>query len=102
MMTYELCKEYHNERNNNMNNWIDVTERLPDGKGKYLCVYRFNMGGYQERRIDIMNYDPNNTRSQMYGYGPIFILQSKSTETCGIKYGTYLVTHWMPLPLLPK
>lgn len=60
--------------------WIPVTERLPERKGRYLCVKRIGKSG--SAYIQIMNGD---------SYG--FSMEHIYTDD---------VTHWMPLPEPPK
>ena len=63
--------------------WIPVTERLPEKYGKYLCRYVFN-GSAEYPHIEAISYYPTMMRFQGEG-------------SCGMR-----VTHWMPLPEAPK
>lgn len=56
--------------------WIPVTERLPEKKGKYL----FTTTGYDCTRVSILSFDPNNE------------MDAEIAST-----GVDLVA-WMPLP----
>ena len=81
--------------------WISVKDRLPDKEGKYLCVDCSQMVGKPFIRIlsfsndlhEIDEYDfcSDKGKSGFYGYDGEWGYYSAEN-----------ITHWMPLPELPK
>ena len=81
--------------------WISVKDRLPDRDGEYLCVsldvffgkkfievHNFTKNLY---KVDKYDFKDEKGKSGFYGYDR--------------EYGYFQignVTHWMPLPKLPK
>lgn len=65
-----------------INRWIDINERQPERHARVLCYYR---------------YEPNS---------PDVICENIYYGRIGDRYswlsGSSKVTHWMPLPELPK
>lgn len=81
-----------------MPEWISVKDRLPNKDGKYLCCWDFNghksiaIYGFAKNLSKVDKYDFKGKKHKgwfdydsEWGYG----------EMSG-------VTHWMPLPELPK
>ena len=73
----EILEDYNREIFERMPKWVSVKERLPENGGVYLCCLN------------------NEFRTICYFYGE----QWDDLESA---YVTHLVTHWMPLPNLPK
>ena len=71
------------------NQWIPVTERLPKCNGCYL-VWRPHFFGGEIGMPSICYFDGSNTWHDSYGVDFERILHPKD------------VTHWMPLPEMPK
>ena len=66
--------------------WIPVTERLPEKDGQYLCNYHF--GNHLDMTFtSVLDY---------YATDSVPHFQHTLGDT------TMKVTHWMPLPELPK
>lgn len=78
-----------------MTEWISVEDRLPDEDGKYLCcrsnkyigIYSFTQN---LRKVDKYDFAGKN-RKGWYDY-------DSEWGYCEI----HSITHWMPLPELPK
>lgn len=77
------------------NEWISVKEKLPKKNGKYLCCCGnkyIRLLGFARSLYSVDRYTfANEHRSGFYDYDS--------------EYGYYEwsgVTHWMPLPELPK
>lgn len=68
-----------------MSEWINVSDRLPEKSGEYLCCVCYGWCGEITRHIENISY---------------------STGCMGDKYWECeekeFVTHWMPLPELPE
>lgn len=80
--------------------WISVKDKLPNKNGKYLCCYRLYAFG--SKSIGIYSFAKNLRKVDKYDF--------KSENRAGwydydSEWGYYErnnVTHWMPLPELPK
>jgi hypothetical protein len=81
--------------------WVSVNDRLPDKDGEYLCVIYFKLCKSQLYKIcyfakdlyevDELYFKDERGKSGFYAYDG--------------EWGYYEcsdVTHWMPLPELPK
>lgn len=82
-----------------MPEWISVKDRLPDKNGRYLCCKESVCGG---EYIDICSFAKNLYKVDKYDFKGMkrmgwYTYDSEwgYGEMCG-------VTHWMPLPDLPK
>ena len=72
--------------------WISVKDKLPDRDGEYLCVWR----DFADRYL-VVNFanDLNKIHANNFTEAePGWYLYDN--------YQTTRVTHWMPLPELPK
>ena len=81
-----------------MNEWISVKDRLPEKGGKYLCVRSDSWG----QHIDILEFAPNLHKLDKYDFAG-----KKRPGWCDYdsEWGWTEfddVTHWMPLPEMPK
>ena len=66
--------------------WISVKDRLPEKDGRYLCNYHF--GDYPKMRFtQVLDY-----------YATDIVPHFQHT----LGDGSMKVTHWMPIPELPK
>ena len=81
-----------------MAEWISVNDRLPDKDGKYLCCHFFanlkyiSVCSFAKNLRKVDKYDfPNENRKGWYGSDSEYGYYEKTN-----------VTHWMPLPELPK
>lgn len=72
-----------------MSEWISVKERLPDYDGKFLCCYVFNKSKMRNAKMFIGCID----------YCATVIEPHWQYVQIG---GGICVTHWIPLPELPK
>lgn len=80
------------------NKWISVKDKLPKTNGAYLCVCDCFVGSYISvvkfaanlEKIDEYDFD-GKRRSGWYGYDGEWGYFEKDN-----------ITHWMPLPELPK
>lgn len=77
------CNQFTDVNGVTVQQWIPVSERLPEKYGKYLCRYVFG-GSAEYPHMEAISYYPTMTRFQGEG-------------SCGMR-----VTHWMPLPEPPK
>ena len=71
--------------------WIPVTERMPKGRRKYLCICVF--GESKMQYYNVLMFHPEQNAENGYVTGPHF-----SNE--GVE--DMRVTHWMPLPKKPS
>ena len=76
-----------------MSEWISVEDRLPEGK-VLMCFYESCFGSYS-KEIEAGYYDNPEDYEDGVGGGWRFWLSDKPVVGKG-------VTHWMPLPELPK
>lgn len=67
-----------------VNNWIPVEERLPDRNGEYICRHGYN-GNTDIKFTGVLEYYATDEKPHW------------QHESIGL-----IVTHWMPLPELPK
>lgn len=83
-----------------MSNWISVNDRLPNKNGKYLCCWKGCIGDILY--ISIYSFAKNLSKVDRY----VFQGKRKSgwyDYDSEWGYGEISnVTHWMPLPELPK
>ena len=81
--------------------WISVKDRLPDTDGEYLCVCYFKLCKSQLYKICYFAKD-------LYEVDEIYFKDEKGKSgfyAYDGEWGYYEcrdVTHWMPLPELPK
>lgn len=71
--------------------WIPVSERLPQ-KGQHVCVI-----GYREAELYQEAKEPS--------VGLVYwdtAQSSRCSDTCFYSFGYTNITHWMPIPELPK
>ena len=70
----------------NENKWISVKDRLPEKRGKYLCVIKGCCATY----LEILEFNVSKKKFQCYDW----------------EYGGHCnidnVTHWQELPPLPN
>ena len=79
-----------------MGNWISVEDRLPEKKGDYLVCTKNN-------DIKVMPFFiERNTSSAVYGKGFCIWVRGRRTNDDDWWKPVGYVTHWMPLPELPK
>ena len=88
------------------NEWISVKDRLPDEDGQYLCVYPDEEHSWifhyaiLEYANNLQNADYGNfqgiERNGFYEWGWV------EEEREEMHYEIKTVTHWTPLPELPK
>jgi len=79
-----------------MNEWINVNDKLPED-GRYLTCNMFS--GYQILHLTSFSKDRGNIDDyDMKGLGAGFY---DYDSECGY-YPMNTITHWMPLPELPK
>lgn len=81
--------------------WISVNDRLPEKDGEYLCVWKGRRSGesFIDRvgfaknlyKVDEFDFKNEKGKSGFYGYDSEWGYYSKKW-----------ITHWMPLPELPK
>ncbi len=81
--------------------WISVKDRLPEKDGEYLCIDYFKLFKEQFHRVcyfandlyevDELVFADEKGKSGFY----------KDDRECGY-YTLSSITHWMPLPELPK
>ena len=79
-----------------MAEWISVKDRLPDKDGKYLC---FSTNG---NFIDVCGFAKSLHKVDKYDFKGI---RRKGWYTYSGEWGYYeisCITHWMPIPELPK
>lgn len=74
-----------------VNGWISVKDRVPENDGKYMVLYK--------GELDICEFD---TDSQTFGYTYDDYDEMYSHLVCWDDCMDKYVTHWMPLPELPK
>lgn len=77
--------------NETMSEWISVKDRLPSGRRDYLCVCVF--GDSKMQFYNVLMFHPEQDAENGYVSGPHFSDEGMSGM---------LVTHWMPLPKMPK
>ena len=81
-----------------MNKWTSTKEKLPENKGKYLCVEEFCGHSF----MSILGFVKNLYKVDKYAFKgktrPGFFESNMGCET----YECTGVTHWMPLPEMPK
>ena len=81
--------------------WISVKDRLPKKDGKYLCVCKGFIGGYEY--IEVLSYSKNLYKVDEYDFASF--KGKRGFYSYNSEWG-YInknnVTHWMPLPELPK
>jgi hypothetical protein len=84
-----------------MPEWISVKDRLPEKDGKYLCI-RHRKNGIRQF-IEVYSFAKNLYKVDEYDFGNH---KGKSGFYSYDSEWGYLhqtdVTHWMPLPELPK
>lgn len=71
--------------------WIPVSERMPQ-KGQQVCVI-----GYREAELHPAGKEPS--------VGLVYwntAQSSRCSDTCFYSFGYTNITHWMPIPELPK
>lgn len=81
--------------------WISVKDRLPKKDGKYLCVYEGFIVGC--KHIEVLSYSKNLYKVDEYDFASF--KGERGFYSYNSEWG-YInkndVTHWMPLPELPK
>ena len=86
--------------------WIPVEERLPD-VGKCVLVrqtyhpFRGEHGEFEEVTVGYM-HQPTDKRRKPYFYWVAVSDYGDMVRADGVCPGNEFVTHWMPLPQLPK
>lgn len=81
-----------------MAEWISVEDRLPNKNGTYLCCQEF----YGHKSISIYSFAKNLRKVDKYDFQGI---NRAGWYDYDIEWGYCErdnVTHWMPLPELPK
>ena len=82
----------------NCQQWIPVAERLPEENGNYLVV----KNGYNTRWIDVLSFAKDGRKVDKYDFQRKWknVWYTYDSEYGYITIGS--VTHWKPLPELPK
>lgn len=76
--------------------WISVKDKLPDKEGKYLCCWS------AVKSINVYSFAKNLQKIDKYNFKDE---KREGWYDCSDEWGYYeisTVTHWMPLPELPK
>jgi len=96
------------------NNWIDVTERMPDltidnkteMDSDYVLLSYTKINRNTKKEIDKgvalayyykENDDCSDTNPPRKGWEPVYFMDNDDDDICGSKY-LYEVTGWMPIP----
>lgn len=83
-----------------MPEWISVKDRLPDKNGRYLCCY--DLGIVSGKSIGIYSFAKNLYKVDKYDFKGMKRMGWYDYDS-EWGYGEMSgVTHWMPLPELPK
>ena len=64
--------------------WISVKDRLPEKHDRFICTYKFNSNS-EMQFVGVLDYYASDKHPHW------------QHESAGV-----IVTHWMPLPQLPK
>lgn len=81
-----------------LNEWVSVEERLPDKDGDYLAIERVSVGRSMVSVVGFVQKGESASKVDLQGERNVWYLIDSEWGYFSIDS----VTHWMPLPELPK